>query len=213
MPADGCEVATTRGDPGRRAHDPEDRLGTGLAPSLSVTNNVVIEDLPNPLASRWPLFALQRMRETAVAIIGRYDVKTPGRGLRCATFPAATSRSSSWGDSSQTTRSSSLDQPTRGLDVGAIETVHWHLREAAAKGVAIRPMSEHLDEICALADRILVIYEGTIVGELPAGSSSVEEIGSLMAGGTRGSSSSDVSPSPGGCPLPCRSARSSSPLR
>ena len=75
-------------------------------------------------------------------------------------------------------------QPTRGLDVGAIETVHGYLRDAAAKGVAILLMSEDLDEIRALADRILVIYEGEIVGELPAGSASVEEIGLLMAGAT-----------------------------
>ncbi len=57
-------------------------------------------------------------------------------------------------------------QPTRGLDVGAIETVHSYLRDAAAKGVAILLMSEDLDEIRALADRILVMYEGEIVGEL-----------------------------------------------
>ena len=77
-------------------------------------------------------------------------------------------------------------QPTRGLDVGAIETVHSYLRDAAAKGVAILLMSEDLDEIRALADRILVVYEGEIVGELPAGSASIEELGLLMAGGTRG---------------------------
>jgi simple sugar transport system ATP-binding protein len=75
-------------------------------------------------------------------------------------------------------------QPTRGLDVGAIETVHAYLRDAAASGVAILLLSEDLDEIRALADRILVMYEGAVVGELRAGAASIEEIGLLMAGGS-----------------------------
>ena len=76
-------------------------------------------------------------------------------------------------------------QPTRGLDVGAIETVHAYLRDAAAKGVGILLMSEDLDELRALSDRILVVYEGAVVGELAAGKASNEEIGYLMAGGQR----------------------------
>ena len=55
--------------------------------------------------------------------------------------------------------------PTRGLDVGAIETVHAYLREAAGEGVAVLLISEDLDEILALADRIVVIYEGELTGE------------------------------------------------
>ena len=73
--------------------------------------------------------------------------------------------------------------PTRGLDVGAIETVHAYLREAAAEGVAILLISEDLDEILALADRIVVMYEGAARGEVEPGSATVEEIGLLMAGG------------------------------
>ena len=72
--------------------------------------------------------------------------------------------------------------PTRGLDVGAIETVHGYLREAAADGVAVLLISEDLDEILTLADRILVMYEGAIVGEVDARAANVEEIGLLMAG-------------------------------
>jgi simple sugar transport system ATP-binding protein len=73
--------------------------------------------------------------------------------------------------------------PTRGLDVGAIETVHAYLRDAAAEGVAVLLSSEDLDEILALADRIAVMYEGAILGELDAADADVEEIGLLMAGG------------------------------
>jgi ABC-type Na+ transport system ATPase subunit NatA len=78
-----------------------------------------------------------------------------------------------------------IASPTRGLDVAAIETVHRYLRDAASSGVGVLLISEDLDEILALADRIAVIYEGAIVGELDATSATVEEIGLLMAGGER----------------------------
>jgi simple sugar transport system ATP-binding protein len=72
--------------------------------------------------------------------------------------------------------------PTRGLDVGAIETVHAYLREAAADGVGVLLISEDLDEILLLADRIAVMYEGAIAGETSREDADVEEIGLLMAG-------------------------------
>ena len=73
--------------------------------------------------------------------------------------------------------------PTRGLDVGAIESVHSYLHEAAANGVGVLLLSEDLDEILTLADRIAVVYEGRIAGETPRAGANVEEIGLLMAGG------------------------------
>jgi simple sugar transport system ATP-binding protein len=75
--------------------------------------------------------------------------------------------------------------PTRGLDVGAIETVHAYLREAADQGVGILLLSEDLDEIRALADRIVVIYEGGVSGDFDPELATVEEIGLAMAGGER----------------------------
>ena len=73
--------------------------------------------------------------------------------------------------------------PTRGLDVAGIETVHSYLRDAAARGVAVLLISEDLDEILMLADRIAVMYEGVIAGERDARVATVEELGLLMAGG------------------------------
>ena len=70
-----------------------------------------------------------------------------------------------------------------GQGVGAIETVHGYLRAAASEGVAVLLISEDLDEIRALADRIVVMYEGTLAGELDAATATVEDIGLLMAGG------------------------------
>jgi ABC-type uncharacterized transport system ATPase subunit len=73
--------------------------------------------------------------------------------------------------------------PTRGLDVGAIETVHAYLRDAAGNGLAVLLISEDLDEILALADRIAVMYEGAFVGVTTRADASVDEIGLMMAGG------------------------------
>jgi simple sugar transport system ATP-binding protein len=73
--------------------------------------------------------------------------------------------------------------PTRGLDVAAIETVHRYLRDAAVGGVGVLLISEDLDEILALSDRVAVMYEGALVGEVSADVATVEEIGLLMAGG------------------------------
>jgi general nucleoside transport system ATP-binding protein len=168
------------------AHVPEDRLGTGLAPSLSVTSNAVIKTYRRRSLSHGPVLALRRMRDVALRIITRYDVKTPG--------PDTPARNLSGGNLQKLVLGREFEdeplvlvvaQPTRGLDVGAIETVHGYLRAEAAKGVAVLLMSEDLDELRALADRILVMYEGAIAGELRAGAASIEEIGLLMAGGAR----------------------------
>jgi len=76
------------------------------------------------------------------------------------------------------------NQPTRGLDVGSIEFVHQTLIDARDRGVAVLLVSVELDEILALADRILVLFRGRIVGELDAATATEEDVGILMAGGT-----------------------------
>jgi simple sugar transport system ATP-binding protein len=166
------------------AHVPEDRLGTGLAPSLSVTSNVVMKTYRSRSLSRGPLLALRRMRDAALRIIQRYDVQTPG--------PNTPVRNLSGGNLQKLVLGREFEddplvlivaQPTRGLDVGAIETVHAYLRDAAVKGLAVLLISEDLDEILALADRVIVMYEGAIAGEVDAGVATVEELGYLMAGG------------------------------
>jgi len=166
------------------AHVPEDRLGTGLAPSLSVTRNAVMKTYRSAPISRGPFLALRRMAEVARSLIHRYDVKTPS--------PDTPVRNLSGGNLQKLVLGREFAgepkvllaaQPTRGLDVGAIETVHAYLRAAAAGGVAVLLISEDLDEVLALADQVLVIYEGAVVGEVDAATATVGEIGYLMAGG------------------------------
>jgi general nucleoside transport system ATP-binding protein len=167
------------------AHVPEDRLHTGVAPSLSIASNLVLKSYRGNTVGRGPLLRLRVIRDHAVALIRRYDVRGGGPDL-----PA---RQLSGGNLQKVVLAREFDgeprvlvvaSPTRGLDVAAIETVHRYIRQAAADGVGVLLISEDLDEILALADRVAVMYEGEITAEFDAGAATVEEIGLLMAGGT-----------------------------
>ena len=165
------------------AHVPEDRLHTGVAPSLSIASNVVLKSYRRGGVTRGPFLLLRRIRDRAVELIRRYDVR--------ATSPEVPARVLSGGNLQKVVLGREFSgrpkvlvvaAPTRGLDVGAIETVHDYLREAAADGVAVLLISEDLDEVQALADRIVVMYEGAIVGERDARTATTDELGLLMAG-------------------------------
>nr|MBA2643074.1 ATP-binding cassette domain-containing protein [Actinomycetota bacterium] len=166
------------------AHIPEDRLGTGLAPSLSIARNASLKTYRSPPIARGPFLAMRRMSELARELIRRYDVKAPGPETPARNLSGGNLQKLMLGREFQgKPRVLIAAQPTRGLDVMAIETVHAYLREAASEGMAVLLISEDLDEVLALADRVTVMYEGAIVGELDAGVATVEEIGFLMAGG------------------------------
>jgi simple sugar transport system ATP-binding protein len=166
------------------AYVPEDRLGTGVAPSLSIASNLVLKSYRGRSVSRGPLLLLRRIREVASELIHRYRIAAPG--------PATPARLLSGGNLQKVVLAREFSgrprlvvaaSPTRGLDVGAIETVHAYLRDAAAEGIAVLLLSEDLDEILALADRIAVMYEGAVAGETSRADASIEELGLLMAGG------------------------------
>jgi simple sugar transport system ATP-binding protein len=166
------------------AHVPEDRLHTGVAPSLSIASNVVLKSYRRPHVARGPLLRLRAIRDHAAQLIHRYDVRggapeLPARRLSGGNLQKVVLAREFEGEP----RVLVVASPTRGLDVSAIETVHRYLREAASSGVGVLLISEDLDEILALADRVAVIYEGTIVGERAATQTDIEEIGLLMAGG------------------------------
>src|SRR5205823_4528928 len=166
-----CGRRLRLGDPrsairARVAHVPEDRLGTGVAPSLTIAENSVLKSYRRPPASRGPLLRWRAIRAHAVDLIRRYGVHTPGPDLRARDLSGGNLQKLVLGrEFSGGPRVLVAASPTRGLDVGAIETVHDYLRQAAADGVAVLLLSEDLDEILALADRIVVIYEGRLTGE------------------------------------------------
>jgi simple sugar transport system ATP-binding protein len=165
------------------AYIPEDRLGTGLAPTLPITMNLELRAFRRH--SVGPFLRLHQMREAALAAIRRFEIKTPG--------PDEETDHLSGGNLQKVVIAREFSSrmnvlvaasPTRGLDVAAVETVHRYLLEAAEGGTGVLLFSEDLDEILALNDRILVMYEGKLTEV--RNRESVEEIGLRMAGGTPG---------------------------
>jgi general nucleoside transport system ATP-binding protein len=168
------------------AHVPEDRLGTGVAPSLTIADNLILKDYRRePVSSRGFLHA-DRVRARADDVIQRYDIKaataqTPTRLLSGGNVQRVLLARELSGSPKVLVAAS----PTRGLDIAATEAVRSLLLQAAARGVGILLISEDLDEILALADRIAVLYEGRVMGVVPRQEADVEELGLLMAGSTR----------------------------
>ena len=165
------------------AHVPEDRLGTGVAPSLSVASNTALKSY----RADGPVLHRRRIRRDADELIRRFDVRgatsaTPARQLSGGNLQKVVLGREFSGRPSVLVAAS----PTRGLDVAAIASVHGYLREAAADGMAILLISEDLDEILALAHRVVILYEGELAGEVDPQGATVNEIGLLMAGGARG---------------------------
>lgn len=171
------------------SHVPEDRMHTGLAASVTIEENLVLKSYRRPPISFGPFVKRSAVRSTATALIERFGVKAPS--------PSTATRLLSGGNVQKVllAREFSAEpkaliaaSPTRGLDVGAIETVRSLLLDAARSGVGVLLMTEDLDEAIALADRILVMYEGRIAGEMKRGEADITEIGLLMGGGTLGES-------------------------
>jgi simple sugar transport system ATP-binding protein len=179
------------------AHVPEDRTGVGTSPNLSMADNLI----------------MKRYRETPIAhgwFVDDAAARTVAQGLKDTYEIAAPSidteaRLLSGGNLQRLIFAREIDtgprfmvavHPTRGLDVGAIEAVHRVLLERRQAGTAILLMSEDLDEILALADRVDVMYEGRIAGSFPVGEADVETIGLLMTGGTASDADADASATP-----------------
>jgi simple sugar transport system ATP-binding protein len=165
---------------------PEDRLGMGVAPNLSLTMNIDLKAYRHQALG--PFLRPTQMRERAAAAIRRYDIKAPGPHAEADTLSGGNIQklvlAREFGGRLKVLIAAS---PTRGLDVSAVDTVHRHLLEAAEEGVGVLLVSEDLDEILALADRIVVMYEGRVT-EVER-RDDVDEIAVLMAGGTREPSS------------------------
>ena len=162
---------------------PEDRHATGMIGDMSVAENVISEAYRSARFSRFGFLDWKAATEFAKSIISAYDVKCPS--------PEASVRLLSGGNMQKLILGRALDgdpdiilasQPTRGLDVGAVAYVHARLIEARDRGAAVLLISEDLDEIQTLSDRILVIHRGQLSKPSARGELSVMELGELMAG-------------------------------
>jgi simple sugar transport system ATP-binding protein len=164
---------------------PEDRHREGIVGSLSVAENLVLESLGSPEVQRAGVVRSERVRARAREAIAAYDVRCPG--------PDIPIRLLSGGNIQKVILARVLDreprvivanQPTRGLDVGASADVHRRLLEARRRGAGIVLISEDLDELLALSDRLAVIVRGRLTDAAPVETLTRERIGLLMAGQT-----------------------------
>jgi ABC-type uncharacterized transport system ATPase subunit len=166
-------------------HIPEDRQLRGLVLDFTLAENLALHDFRKEPSSKWGWLYPGRLVDRAGRLLKEFDV----RGGRPQTLAAALSGGNQQKvviarEVSRDPRILVAAQPTRGLDVGAIEFVHRRLVQERDEGRAILLVSFELDEIRSLSDRILVIYEGRIVGEYPP-TVSEEELGFAMTGGRR----------------------------
>jgi simple sugar transport system ATP-binding protein len=161
---------------------PEDRHAVGCIADMSVAENMFLNRLAgftrNGFLNRAALLAQSR------ELMGRFDVRAAG--------PEVPFRALSGGNQQKAVLAREITlshlvfllaaQPTRGLDVGAVEAVFGHIRAACDRGVGVLLISSELDELINVADRIVVMYRGRIVGECKADPSERDRIGAMMAG-------------------------------
>ena len=172
----------------RMAHIPEDRHKHGLVLDYSLEDNLVLQRYYEPEFTNGAGFLRRKnIRAYAERLIEENDIRS-GQG------PITPARSMSGGNQQKAIIAREIDrdpdllvavQPTRGLDVGAIESVHKRLVECRDAGKAVLLVSLELDEVMDVPDRILVMYEGEIVGELDPKKTTQEELGLYMAGAKR----------------------------
>jgi general nucleoside transport system ATP-binding protein len=164
-------------------HIPEDRHTEGLVLDFSVADNLILKQSGRPPYVRRGVLQKRVILDYAARVVKLFDVRT-----RSVNTPAC---DLSGGNQQKVVLGREIDQdpvvliaaqPTRGLDVGATEFVHNALLAQRARGVAILLISTELEEILALSDRIAVIYEGQIVGEMPGDRANMQKIGLMMAG-------------------------------
>lgn len=166
------------------SHIPEDRHKHGLVLDFSLEDNMVIQRFNEPRFQAHGFINKSNVRSYAEGLIERFDVRS-GQG------PLTITRSMSGGNQQKAIIAREVDrdkslivavQPTRGLDVGAIEYIHSQLVAERDKGKAVLLVSLELDEVMGLSDRILVIHNGEIAGEFNPRNTTVEELGLYMAG-------------------------------
>ena len=169
------------------SHIPEDRHKHGLVLDYTLEQNMVLQRYFEPKFQQAGFIKFGAVREYAEYLIEKFDVRS-GQG------PVTVARSMSGGNQQKAIVAREIDrdlpliiavQPTRGLDVGAIEYIHSQLVAQRDAGKAVLLVSLELEEVMSLSDRILVMYEGEIVGELDPKKTTVEELGLYMAGAKR----------------------------
>lgn len=170
------------------SHIPEDRQRHGLVLDFDLANNLILQSYYQNRFSKYGFLKHDVIYENARELINKYDIRTPAGEI-------SSTRSMSGGNQQKVIIAREMErdhnlliafQPTRGLDVGAIEYIHSQLINEQSNGKAVLLVSFELEEILSLSNRIIVIYEGEIIGEFSANKVTPNELGLYMSGSKRG---------------------------
>jgi ABC-type uncharacterized transport system ATPase subunit len=165
---------------------PEDRHRDGVALELSLRDNLLMKEFALSRFSRRGVMDLRSTARHAERLISEFEIRTPGSDVRMAQLSGGNQQKAVVArELSREPRVVVAAQPTRGLDVGAMEFVYSKLAEAKRAGAAILLLSIELDEVLSLSDRIAVIVGGRFLSILDADEADAETVGLLMAGEVR----------------------------
>jgi simple sugar transport system ATP-binding protein len=168
---------------GGLSYIPEERMKDGMIKDFTVSENLILREHNQRPYSRFGFLNFRAISTRSEELIESYNVKTPSQETPVKNLSGGNIQKLLLArELSRKPRVMVAAQPTRGLDIGATEYVHEVLLEQREEGTAILLISEDLDEIMALSDRIIVIYEGEIMGEVLTEDASAENLGLMMAG-------------------------------
>lgn len=164
-------------------HIPEDRHAYGMLPQASLADNLVLNTAHHAPFARGIFRRRAAMRTHAQRLMQAFDIRAPSPQVRAGSLSGGNQQKMVV--ARELSRALTLliaAQPTRGLDLGATQMIQQHLAQQRAQGCAVLLASTELDELCALADRIAVMYRGKIVATLEASTATREQLGQCMAG-------------------------------
>ena len=167
------------------AHIPEDRNTRGLNRTMSIEENLVAVEVDKAPFSRGMVMNTAAMDRYSEEMVKRFDIRPTDYKLPTSSLSGGNAQKVVVArEVSMNKKLLVAAQPTRGVDIGAIESIQKTLEEAKKNGAGVLLVSTELEEITSLSDRIIVIHEGTITGELSAGEANENNLGLLMMGGT-----------------------------
>lgn len=167
------------------AHIPEDRNTRGLNRTMSIEENLVAVEVDKAPFSRGMVMNIAAMDRHSEEMVKRFDIRPTDYKLPTSSLSGGNAQKVVVArEVSMNKKLLVAAQPTRGVDIGAIESIQKTLEEAKKNGAGVLLVSTELEEITSLSDRIIVIHEGTITGELSAGEANENNLGLLMMGGT-----------------------------
>jgi simple sugar transport system ATP-binding protein len=165
------------------SHVPEDRLKRGVAKTCTVSDNLILNRYYRKEYAKMGVVDNRKLKALSERLCEEFTIKTPGTGCKLSTLSGGNMQKVVFAREMQMAPDLLIAaQPTRGVDIGAMEYIHSRIVAVRDAGRSVLLVSADLDEILSLSDRILVMYEGEVVACLPRGETDEREIGEYMMG-------------------------------